>query len=527
MHENFEFLWRRARALENDGKAAAAKDIYQSLIEEDPERLYVRIRLSAIEQGVGNYRGALEQAVRCAESVRKSRWKDMADVTRLLLAYDERARVRDLIMGADWSHPEIVKGSAVLSQHLWLIGEVSDALRLMDVAMAHGRPSAALTYSRANALRYIGRIEEASAEYERCLQIAPEDAHAHWSLAYHEKASPPGSRIPRIEAVLGAQGLDSPSRPFLHYALYKEHEDAGNLDQAWDHLMAGARSRRREVRYSPAREAEGFAALEAMTPPGFLGDRPAQAAGGAVPLFILGMPRSGTTLLERILGGHSEVAAAGELSDFNSALSWESNQFLPPFAHPDALEKLRDIDFGKVGARYAERTRTWAGGKRFMVDKNPANFINAGFIARALPRARILCLRRGAMDACLSNLKVLFTNDAFGYSYQLDELADYFVRFDRLSRHWQEVLGDQYLEVDYEQLVADPLAMTERVMRFCGLPFEPDSVDITRNDAPVTTASSSQVRQPINTRGIGAWRKYATQLAPLQERLESALGPLS
>jgi len=162
-----------------------------------------------------------------------------------------------------------------------------------------------------------------------------------------------------------------------------------------------------------------------------------------------------------------------------------------------------------------------------MVDKNPANFINAGFIARALPRARILCLRRGAMDACLSNLKVLFTNDAFGYSYQLDELADYFIRFDRLSRHWQEVLGDQYLEVDYEQLVADPLAMTEKVMRFCGLPFEPDSIDITRNDAPVTTASSSQVRQPINTRGIGAWRKYATQLAPLQQRLESALGPLS
>ena len=145
MQENFELLWRRARALENDGKAAAAKDIYQNLIEDDPERLYVRIRLSAIEQGAGNYRGALEHAVRCAESVRKSRWKDMADVTRLLMAYDERALVRDLIMGTDWSHPDIIRNSVVLSQHLWLIGEVADALRLMDVAMAHGRPSAALS----------------------------------------------------------------------------------------------------------------------------------------------------------------------------------------------------------------------------------------------------------------------------------------------------------------------------------------------------------------------------------------------
>lgn len=526
MQENFELLWRRARALENDGKVAAARDIYQELIEGDPERLYVRIRLSAIEQGAGNYRAAREHAVRCAESVRKSRWKDMADVTRLLMAYDERAMVRDLVMGTDWSHPDIVRNSVVLSQHLWLIGEVADALRLMDVAMAHGTPSAALRYSRANALRYLGRIEEASIEYERCLQIHPGDAHAHWSLAYHEKASPPGSRIPRIEAALEAQKADSPNRPFLHYALYKEHEDAGNLDQAWDHLMAGARARRREVRYNPAREAEGFSALEAMTPPGFIGDGPVHSGDGAIPIFVLGMPRSGTTLLERILGGHTEVAPAGELSDFNSALAWESNQFLPPFAHPASLEKLGSIDFGKVGARYAERTRTWARGKRFMVDKNPANFINAGFIAKALPRARILCLRRGAMDACLSNLKVLFTNDAFGYSYDLDELADYYLRFDRLSRHWTRVLGDQYLEVDYEQLVADPLAMTERVMAFCGLDFEPGSVDITRNQAPVTTASSSQVRQPINARGIGAWRRYAAQLEPLRARLEAGLGPL-
>ena len=228
--------------------------------------------------------------------------------------------------------------------------------------------------------------------------------------------------------------------------------------------------------------------------------------------------------LNAVLGGHSEVAAAGELNDFNTALSLETNQFLPPYAHPIALGKLEGLDHANVGRTYLERTRPWSQGRRFMIDKNPANFINAGFIAQALPQARILCLRRAPMDACFSNLKVLFTNDSFGYSYDLDELADYFVRFDRLSRHWKDVLGGQYLEVAYEDLVQEPLAMTEKIMEFCGLPFEPASVDITRNEAPVTTASSSQVRQPINASGIGAWRKYARQLEPLRARLDATPG---
>ena len=131
------------------------------------------------------------------------------------------------------------------------------------------------------------------------------------------------------------------------------------------------------------------------------------------------------------------------------------------------------------------------------------------------------------MDACLSNLKNLFTNDAYGYSYDLDELADYYIRFDRMCAHWRSVIGGQFLEVSYERLVEEPLEVTREVASFCGLPFDPDSVDITRNKAPVTTASSAQVRQPINKRGIGAWRKYEAQMQPVRERIEAALGPVA
>lgn len=133
-------------------------------------------------------------------------------------------------------------------------------------------------------------------------------------------------------------------------------------------------------------------------------------------------------------------------------------------------------------------------------------------------------MRRNPLDACMSNLKNLFSNDAYGYSYDLDELAAYYVRFDRLCTHWRETLGGQFLEVSYEQLAAEPLMVSERVMAFCGLPFDAGLVDITRNTAPVTTASSSQVREDINTRGVGAWRKYAVHLEPLRRKLEEALG---
>ncbi len=130
------------------------------------------------------------------------------------------------------------------------------------------------------------------------------------------------------------------------------------------------------------------------------------------------------------------------------------------------------------------------------------------------------------MDACMSNLKNLFSNEAYGYSYDLDELARYFIRFDGLSKHWRRVLGDQYIELEYERMAENPMVVAKEVMAFCGLPFEPGSVDITRNAAPVTTASSSQVREPINMRGIGAWRKYESRLQPLRAQLEAVLGPL-
>lgn len=524
MQPGFEDRWRQARSLENQGQVEPAKAIYETLLGEDPDRLYVRLRLGAIEKAAGNYLRARAHALRCADDVRHARWKDLAAVTLNLLAFDEWSVVRELIMGTDWNHPDVIRNSAALSQHLWLIGDVAKSLQLIDIAIAHAPGNGSLRYSRANALRYLGRMVEATGEYERCLAMKPDDAYVHWSLANHESAKPAGSRIDRIRRAQGAYPPDSAEQPYLHYALFKEYEGAGELGKAWHQLERGAAIKRRQVRYDPAVEAAGFDVLRDLIDARFAAPAHAIDVQAPVPIFIIGMPRSGTTLLERILGSHADVTPAGELNAFGRALSIESNQFLGHYTTPRTVQRLAGIDFAGAGRHYIEQTRPWAKGKRYLIDKNPANFVHAGFIGKAIPQARIVCLRRDPMDACMSNFKNLFSNDAYGYSYQLGELADYYARFDQLCAHWRDVLGDRFLEVEYEQLVGDPATISRKVMDHCGLAFDPALVDITRNASPVTTASSSQVREPINTRGIGAWRKYEAWLEPLRVRLADAFG---
>ncbi|MEO5565739.1 MAG: sulfotransferase [Luteimonas sp.] len=237
------------------------------------------------------------------------------------------------------------------------------------------------------------------------------------------------------------------------------------------------------------------------------------------PVFIVGMPRTGTTVLERILGGHPQVADAGELNDFQHAASQASNRFIRLPLGLDDIAALASVDPQVIGTNYLERTAWRYVGRTRLIDKNPQNAFAAGLIATALPQARILCLVRDPVDACFSNLKELFAPGAYAYSYDLQEVADHYARFRRLVDHLRSSHPEQFLVVDYENLVADPVQVTEAVLRFCGLPPEPECVDITSNLSPSSTASSSQVRQPIHARAVGAWRNYRHYLQPMIERL--------
>jgi len=521
MHDDFETLWRQARNHEVAGDLVSAHAIYESILRDQPDRLHVRLRLSALERVFGNYRQSRSHALVAADTVRKGRWSDIGAVTRLLLAFDEGQALRDLIFEADWKSADLIMNSPLLAQQLYLTDHADDALELIDAVSARAADSEHLSYARANALRYSGRMDEATEEYERCLRLQPDYPYAHWALAYHQKSDPPLARIDRIRKAQAKIDPTAPEQAYFHYALFKEYDDADEVELAWRSLSAGARVKRYTTRYDPDAEQEGFDALRRTVDADFVGDGTrAPADSGRVPIFVLGMPRTGTTLLERILGNHSQVSAGGELRDFNTALCWETGSFVGTAATTALVERLQGIDYGRVGAHYLQRTEARSKGRRYLIDKNPMNFVYAGYIARALPQAKIICLQRSPMDACFSNLKELFTNVAYGYSYDQVELADHYARYSALRDQWQRTLPEQFHVVRYEQLVSDPLDSAEKIMRFCGLGFEPDSIDITQNTAAVATASSSQVRQPIHTRGVDAWRKYAAYLEPLRARLE-------
>ncbi|HJR72240.1 MAG TPA: sulfotransferase [Luteimonas sp.] len=526
MRDPYEMQLRRARDLEIAGDLAAAHAIYSGVMSAEPGRLYVRLRLSALEQAFGHYRQSREHALAAAEAVRNGRWNEIGSATARLLAFDEGQALRDLIREADWNSVEIARNSPLLAQQLYLTGHADEALALIDAVLPKVGNSEHLSYARANALRYTGRLEEATAEYERCLTLQPNYVHTHWALANHQPSDPPLARIVRIEKTRAALDPASPDQAYLHYALFKEYDAAGEIDAAWRHLAAGAQIKRRTLRYDPAAEQAGFEATMQSVDADFIHDeRPAPQKPGQIPIFVVGMPRTGTTLLERILGNHSETAAGGELRDFNTALCLATDGFAPSSPTPAWLERLRSVDLAGVGQEYLRRTAHRYASGRFSVDKNPMNFAYAGHIAKALPQAKILCLRRGAMDACFSNLKELFTNTAYGYSYDQNELADHYARFAALCDHWQRAMPERFLAVDYEDLVSDPLSAANRISRFCGFAFEPGSVDITQNRAAVATASSSQVRQPIHRLGVDAWRKYEAYLRPLQERLNKRSRP--
>jgi tetratricopeptide (TPR) repeat protein len=394
--------------------------------------------------------------------------------------------------------------------------EHAETLALLDKVRASGHDTAALRFKRGEALLFNGRLEEAEAELAGSLAQAPAYGRVALPLVRLRKQTPERNQLALLERSMRHVAHGSHDHAALLFAQYKVFEDLGRDEEAWVSLAQGNALMYARLKNESSRYHAWLEHFLHACPSGSPQTAP-RASRGATPIFIVGVPRSGTTLLERMLGNHSRVATTGELKDFGAQLHWLADT--RNIGSESLLEKLPELDYAELGRRYLARTQWRAGGRAFFIDKQPPNWVLAGAIHAALPQAPILNLVRDPMDTCFSNWRAYF-GDACAYSYDLHALAIYFRDYRNTMAHWHRTMPGAILDVRYADLVSEPEAMLRKVFDFCGLEWEAGCGDITRNAAPSATLSTAQVRAPLHARAFGEWRRYEKPL----ERLRRALG---
>jgi len=395
------------------------------------------------------------------------------------------------------------------------------AIGYFEAAFAREPRNASFAYNLAASRQFSGDFEGAEAAYAQALALDPR-LHRAWSSRVQlRRQTPAANFIRELEAQFAAAGADAERRLHLGHALAKTYEDLGEPETALNWLIKAKSAKRQQIGYDPRADADLFAAAQATFGPGDV------ATGDASdrPIFIVGLPRTGTTLVDRILSSHPDVTSAGELTNFGLILKRMTGSPGAFVLDETTLEAAGEIELRKAGAAYVQSVAPLVAGEGRFIDKMPLNFVYAGLIHRALPNARIICLRRHPMDAGLSNFRQLFATgfSYYDYAYDLADTGAYYAGFERLIAHWRAVLPpERFTELAYEDLVADQEGETRRILDFCGLEFDPRCLAFHENAAPVATASSVQVRSPIYASSIGRWRRYGPGLAPLRSALEAA-----
>ena len=516
-----EARWQQARQMFHASQMAGARSHAEQVVAAEPLHSGAHLMLANLDSNEGRHREATRHALLAAEKMGRQSLQHVAGVALKLMTVGEYEACARLIRKVDPARTPAPSSLAEFSQQLSLLEQHDDALRYLETAMQLGLAGDWVHYLHGNFLKFLGRLGPALDAYERSLKVNASYPFAHYAIATTAKGGDSRTRIDRIRAAIGKLGTGHRDAPYLHYALFHELDAIGDTGAAWPALEDGFRARRFQVQHDAAEETEVFNELISLTPPGFVeGER----IEGPTPIFILGMPRTGTTLMERILGGHPGIALCGELNDFRMQYKWASDYYCLGFFDRRALRSVGDVDYAEIGRRYLQHVAWHAPGANAFTDKNPGNFMMAGLILRALPHAKILHLRREPMDACFSNLKELFGGNAHPYSYSFQDLATHHHNYSRLMSHWHDIAPGRILDVHYEKMVSDPAGETQRVMSYLGMAYDEKQIRVEESTAAVSTASSAQVRQPIHQRNVGGWKRYAAQLEPLRALLEDGPG---
>lgn len=501
-----------ARPLARDRDLVAMRRVLAGIPIDAEAKAARLLEVSYARSLAGAYLDARTAALLAASLAPRSP-KLLGELAARLRTFNEAGVLRDVVLAAWTPRDAPIPLLLAFAAQLSYLNRQEDALALLDEAMRADPDYPPTLVSRGQLLTYLGRMDEARASFERCIRRAPEIAQAHWFLAHVGKATAADNHVQRLREQLASPRAQAGERASLAFALHKELDDLGDVEGAWAALQQACSAKRATLKYATEDSRALVDALVAM-PAATSGPIPAVDADGPLPIFIVGMHRSGTTLLEQLLDGSPQVRGVGELYDFTSAMRFATDHHCRGVIDGTIVSRAGSADFAEAGRRYLEGMAWRLGGERFFTDKLPSNFLNIGFICRALPQAKILHMARDPVETCFSNLRELFS-DANPYSYDQLELADYFLQYRRLMAHWHAAYPGRILDVDYAELTRDPEAVMRKVAAFCGIDYTDAMRDPRSSTRAVATASAVQVRDRVVRREVPKWAPYAKHLQPL------------
>src|SRR5450631_4042473 len=416
--------------------------------------------------------------------------------------------------------PAYVSAQRNLGDALQAQGGIDGAIVCYRAALAIEARDSTTLNRLASALLVAGRLDEASRAFETAIDIAPENVGLQHNYAGVKPFADGDPRLGRLEELHAREDrLSDPERIVLNFTLGKAYADLKDPDRSFRHLDAGNRLKRQHVRYDERGTMMLMQRIGGAFSRDVLRARSNVGHDSEAPVFVIGMPRSGTSLVEQILASHPRIFGAGELNDFVATMSDVAERRAG--AYPDMLAKMSDEDFRELGKTYVERVSKLRAAKDRIVDKLPSNFLFAGLIHLALPRARIIHVKRNAIDTCVSCYSLLFAEDQ-PFAYDLGELGRYYKAYEALMEHWRGVLPpDRMLEVRYEDIVDDLEAQARRLVAHCGVEWDKRCLAFHETRRPVHTASLVQVRKSIYASSVGRSRLYGSRLNPLIDVLES------
>lgn len=439
---------------------------------------------------------------------------DFANLLFKKLRYDEALAEIEKAIKAEPDKPafRLLKAS-ILAR----VGDTESAIAIYDNVLERFPAQPRVHLSRGHALKTVGHQQEAIEAYRSAVKLQPELGEAHWSLANLKTFEFGDNDVRRMRNSLESGALSVNDYFHLAFSLAKALEDKGEFDESFQWYARGNAVRRKTVRWNADEHRQNLQQMKEFFQPPFFEARGETGDPSSAPIFIVGLPRAGSTLLEQILASHSQVEGTMELPDVISIarrLSGKQRRS-DTSRYPQVLAELGAKEIGELGTEYIARTEVHRSGVAHFIDKMPNNFAHIGLIHLMLPNAKIIDARRHPMACCFSGFKQLFASGQ-NFSYSLEEIGQYYLDYVDFMLHWEQVLPGRVLRVDYESVVANTETEIRRMLDYCGLAFEPRCMEFHRTERAVRTASSEQVRQPIYSGAVEQWRNFETNLGPLK-----------